>query len=290
MLVSADEDALVAETTAHPDLPQQRRSRTGGRSSTANQRGASRSGISVGVLSGYLFGVIGFYTNFFETLLQATAVLLDVLVVLLAGALWARRSAVLRTSRPRVVLSAVAVLALVGLANVYGFAPPKLVHVPGSESCVYSVLSTDGTAIPIGPGGSATQEFQPRSDELNSVSVIIGIDEHTATLNRPHPISLRIWSEDLQFNRTLRRPDIVNNAFSRFDLSEPVRLRKPNGQLHMQVVNDSSEPIGVYVKQPGATEIANGIGDGVVIRGQVDSTAEHRVKGFALSGCVTRPT
>ncbi len=84
-------------------------------------------------------------------------------------------------------------------------------------------------------------------------------------------------TEDNSFNQPLERTEIVNNAFSQFDLARPVDM--PEGQrLILQIFNESDEPIGPYVKKPGMTELAPGVGEGVVVVGQVDRQSEHEMK------------
>lgn len=102
-------------------------------------------------------------------------------------------------------------------------------------------------------------------------------------------MKLIIRTEDNNYNRALYRDDLgANNGFTRFDLERPVELGK--GQvLILEVFNESDEPIGVYVKRPGATEIAPGASPGVIITGQVARQAQHEMRGYSLSGCVTRP-
>ena len=246
---------------------------------------------AVAVLSGYLFGVLGFYTNFFESILQATAILADVVTLLTAaGLLITGRVAHSwrEGGRRRLVAGTVVVATSIAIINYFGLRPPNLARVSTGESCVYDVTAIDGRPVPLGPGGSITQQFQAGAEEINSISVIIGFDGRTADPEKAHPVRLQFRSADGRINVTMDRPDIVDNAFSRFDLPRPVKVGT-HENLFIRIVNASDEPIGVYTKRPGQNDIVKAPGAGVTIIGQVNATAEYEQAGYVLSGCVTRP-
>jgi hypothetical protein len=251
----------------------------------------SSRGAAVAAVSGYLFGVVGFYTNFFQSILQATAVLADVSTILLAVALWLtgtwtriyRRAGLRRT----LVGTSLAVL-LVGAVNLYGIRPPGLTTTRQQEACVYNVSANAGVPIPLEDGGSATQRLQLNTNRINSVSIIAGIDPHTAHQDRPHPMRMHIRTRDGSIDLTLRRDDIVNNAFSRFEFPEPVEI-EPHQALTARAVNESDDPVSIYVKQPDPTDTADGASSDVYIQGHVDNEAGYEKPGYVLSGCVTRP-
>jgi hypothetical protein len=248
------------------------------------------------LISGFLLGLVGLYTNFFSTWVQVSAVAFD----LLTGAAIVTIIYTWRTggnlkplldfkARPgwKVILVWAAALLLIG-ANIVGFFPPRVEKQPSTECYAYNVLSQDGVSVPIQKGGGIQQVFKPTVDYINSVSVIIGLDPRLANIHTKHPVKLVFRSTDLKIQETLRREDIVNNSFSRFDFRRPLKVEN-NQVFEMQIYNESEEPIGIYVKKPGAMELAPGVGRGVVVVGQVDNQAEHEMTGYVLSGAVTCP-
>lgn len=249
----------------------------------------SAHGGAVAAVSGYIFGVLSFYTNFFDSILQATAVLVDTLAVLIAIALvitGALRRILRRAGRIRTLAGSAVALALVAAVNYYGIRPPGVLRPPQDEVCVYDV--TAGEPIPLAPGGSITQEIRPQVDEINSVSVIAGLDDTTAHRDRAHPIKLRVRTQDGSVNTRRERDDIVDNAFSRFEFAEPLEVN-PRDTLFIQVFNDANEAVSVYVKQPEPTDVADGATADVYIAGHVGNESGYRKAGYVLSGCVTGP-
>ena len=248
--------------------------------------------VRAGTLAGYLFGAMGFYTNFFASILQATAVLVDTVTVFTAAALLltgAARDVWLRAGPIRVTAGTTVVVLLVAGVNYLGFRPPGVVHPVQEETCTYNVKSTDGVPIPLGRGGGIVQHLRPLSDEINSISVIAGLDDETANVETKHPLRLdvRVKGGD-GLNRSLRRPDIVNNAFSRFEFPKPAKVR-PRDVLVVEVVNESDEPVSIYVKQIDPGDSAGGAVGSVFVRGHVGNERGYEKAGHVLSGCVTRP-
>jgi hypothetical protein len=251
----------------------------------------SSRGSAVAALGGYLFGVLSFYTNFFDSVLQATALLVDTLAVYAAAALCvtgAGRRIWRRAGHRRAVAGTVLAGLLLAAINYYGVRPPGLVPGPQDEACVYDVAATEGVPIPLVQGGSVTQQIRPGADRINSVSVIAGIDAQTAHPERPHPIKLQVRTKDGRINVSLSRDDIVDNAFSRFEFREPLRVRAQE-ILFLQVFNESGEPVSVYVKLPGPADMAGGVAGDAFVRGHAGNERGYEKTGYVLSGCVTRP-
>lgn len=218
----------------------------------------SAPGAALATRTGYIFGAWSFYTNFFDTVLQATAALVDTTVVVILVAVVARpmRDAVLAANRRRVVSGVMLGLLLVAGVNYIGLRPPGVLPAPKDETCIYDVHSKNGVPIPLKKGRSLTQQLRPLADKINSISPIIGRDETTARTDRPHPIKLVVRTK----NRTLvaaKRSDIVNNTFSRFEFREPIKVKEKE-VLVITVINESEDPLGFYVKQPDLTDLAAG--------------------------------
>lgn len=253
------------------------------------RRVVSSRGNAVAVLSGYLFGVFSFYTNFFDNVLQATAVLVDCLAVITLIWLAASRRIprIWRSAGPlRTLAGATLAIVLLGTVTYYGVRPP--VFTPASaESCLYDVTADGGVPIPLQPGGSVAQELRPGTDRINSVSVIAGIDRNTADPQRPHAMKLLVRTKNGRINVSLSRDDIADNAFSRFEFPEPLRVR-PREPLLIQAFNESNEQVSIYVKQPGPTDMADTVADAFV-QGHVGNPRGYRKTGYVLSGCLTRP-
>jgi hypothetical protein len=224
------------------------------------------------------------YTNFLSRVLQVTALLVDALAIsILATRVFGREFK--RSSRRSVALGTLIGVLIVGI-NVAAFVrPPTPAAEVLYEACVYDVAA--GESIPIRPGGKMIGTFKTRAAEsLNSASVIIGIDASMANPDATHPIDLHLRTEDGDI-LTYERKDIVNNDFSRFELDPP--LEADAGEvIQLTIINRSDDPIGIYVKQPGPGDQADGVGDGVVAVGKIDAEAGFTMRGFALSGCVTR--
>jgi hypothetical protein len=217
-------------------------------------------------------------------------VLADVPAVLVAVALWLTGTwqQIWRRVGSRRTLAGTTLTVLLVVVNLYGIHPPGIVPKPREEACVYDVSATEGAPFPLVTGGSTAQQVQPNADRINSVSIIAGIDPKTAHADHPHPIKLRVRSKEGRINLTIRRDDIVNNAFSRFELPRPVHVR-PKQTLFIRVFNESDEPVSVYIKQPGPTDLAEGIPPGAFVTGYVGNERGYEKTGYALSGCLTRP-
>lgn len=250
----------------------------------------SAPGAALATLTGYIFGAWSFYTNFFDTVLQATAALVDTtVVVILIVVVAARpmRDAVLAANRRRVVSGVMLGLLLVAGVNYIGLRPPGVLPAPKDETCIYDVHSKNGVPIPLEKGGSLTQQLRPLADKINSISPIIGLDETTARTDRPHPIKVVVRTK----NRTLvaaKREDIVNNTFSRFEFREPIKVKEKE-ILVITVTNESEDPLGFYVKQPDLTDLAAGAVGAVFVEGHVDNEAAYQKADHVMSGCITRP-
>ncbi|WP_328465442.1 hypothetical protein OHA21_43600 [Actinoplanes sp. NBC_00393] len=111
---------------------------------------------SFAIVSGYVVGVAGFYTNFFDTLLQATAGLVDVLgmifLVWLAVNHWHRNTPPSRRIPNPIALSLAAVcLFVMGGLTVAAAHPPGRPPLGTNETCSYDVSA--GFPIPLRPEG-----------------------------------------------------------------------------------------------------------------------------------------
>ena len=240
------------------------------------------------VVSGYLVGIAGFYTNFFPTFLVATAVLVDLLGIAWLFALG--RSARLsqaekvRFSPARTLLSAGACIVLMFAVTWMAFRPPGLEQRPSAEACVYDVKP--GFSVPINKEGSITQEFLASADRIHAVSVIIGIDSEIADPNQPHPVNLLVRSYAEGVNETIHVDDIINNKSTRFNFREPIHIKDKNSAFSMQVINKSQEPIGIYIKVPDAVDTIRTRSEGVFIVGHRNQEDGYRFPDHALTGCV----
>jgi hypothetical protein len=244
-----------------------------------------------GTLAGYVFGGMGFYTNFFESILQATAFLVDTAAVLVISAVLLTGAGrnIWRQAGPRRTLAGVALtVVLVAGVNYLGFRPPGVVPAPTAETCTYDVAATDGIAIPLRPGGSITQRLRPLANRINSVSIVAGLDERTAQTARPHPLRLVVRTPDQRINQPLQRPNLVNNGFSRFEFPQPLKVR-PRQSLVIEAFNDSDQTVSFYVKKPDPSDNADGAMGWAFIQGHVDNESGYEKTGYVLSGCVTRP-
>jgi hypothetical protein len=238
-------------------------------------------------LTGYLIGILGLYVDFVATLMRISVVVIDILIL---GAIvsHARRQAGRKLTWlvKLIYASSVAFLLIINTLA-FGFPPPSPTP-GGGETCVYDVSTgASSHSIPIGPGGSVRGQLQLGEMDINSISVIVGLDRSTANPDIRHPIELNV-DIDGDPIPPLQQGDIVDNEFTRFDLPAPIRVGSDE-LVGIEVINRSSEPIGVYVKQPGPGDRARGFEDGIYVTGHVGREAGYLQPGYALSGCITRP-
>jgi hypothetical protein len=242
-------------------------------------------GFSFAVVSGYVVGVAGFYTNFFGTLLQATAGLIDVLgtifLIWLAVRYRRRRPPVAR--RMALTLTGVGLLLMGGITYAAVFPPGT--PAPGSdETCVYDVSA--GASIPLRPSGLIKQKLPVRAKRVFAVSLIIGLDRSTANPSSPHPVDVRITNAANGSTMLLHQPDIRDNRLTRFNFPRVLSPGSETTTLTVEVINKSNEQIGVYVKAPDDGDIVPAGLSGVTIRGHAGQEAPYRRTDWTLAGCI----
>jgi hypothetical protein len=240
-------------------------------------------------ITSYLVAVAGFYTNFFPTLLVATAVLADVLgtgwlILVLYAWMNRREPRVTLKVGPSVSLSAVVCLILMSAITWVAVRPPGVQRQPLAESCVYDVHA--GISVPIIKGGSITQNFYASANRLNAISVIIGIDSRISNPKDDHPVTLRVQSDEEHVDENLTADDIVDNGFTRFNFPEPLQIKNSKALFTMRITNESQSPIGIYIKIPDEADTIRSPGDGIFVIGHLGQKAGYKKPDFALSGCV----
>lgn len=271
-----DPDEVEAVVPPDPPAPASARSRA--------------TGFSFAIVSGYVVGVAGFYTNFFATLLQATAALVDVLGVIflvwLVVRWWPRRTAARARRGPTMVAAALTALCLLlmGSATYAAVHPPGAAPTSLAETCLYDVSA--GTSIPLVPDGRVKAEIPLRASDIFAVSVVIGLDPTTADRGAAHPVDLRVSTGSAGSSKLLHQPDIRDNHFTRFNFPTPIHPAGRATTLTVEIINKSAEPIGVYVKVPDDGDVVPAPLTGVVVRGHAGQEASYRRTDWALTGCV----
>jgi hypothetical protein len=236
-------------------------------------------------VTGYLIGVLSLYTSYFTSIWKVTAVLIDMLtlvaLVSLGTSLFRDRG---RLDRRVTAGAIVVVLAL--LATLVAFHPPNLRHPEESgETCVYNVRA--GVSVPIVKNGSIAQEFFADAHSVSSVSVIVGLDSALADPSKKHPVELTMKSATIQLDQRLELGDVVNNAFTRFNLPEPRDIGDSDPPITIEVFNRSEETIGIYVKEPDRSDHINTQMRGALITGHLHQEPTYSFDNHMLSGCVT---
>jgi hypothetical protein len=260
------------------------------RNETENLSGIGR--FPLIAVTGYLFGVAGFYTNFLGSILAATALLVDLtglvfIAWILAAIVRARSFRRTRIARSLIVAGSVCTILMI-LMTLVAFNPPSAARQSG-EACGYDVGSSmpDAISIPLNPGGSISEEVRVPDGRIVAVSPIVGLDQKIASLSNPHPLKLILRSPDGSVDVRLQIPDIVNNRYSRFNLPHPIDAG--NADVFMvKIVNESTDPVGVYVKKPDQSDYTDGPIAGIFVDGQRSQPGPYRRSGFALSGCVAQ--
>jgi hypothetical protein len=241
-------------------------------------------GFSFAVVSGYVVGVAGFYTNFFGTLLQATAGLIDLFgaIFLVWLAVHSRRQPPPIAKRLALTLTGICVLLMGGISYA-AVNPPQAPGLTPGENCLYDVSA--GTSIPLQPDGLIKQQIPVRADHVFAVSLIIGLDRTTAHPSVPHPVDVRITNAADGSTALLHQPDIRDNRLTRFNFT---RALSPEDRttLVIEVINKSNEQVGVYVKVPDDGDIVPAGLSGMTIRGHAGQEAPYRRPDWTLSGCI----
>jgi hypothetical protein len=267
---------LESLVTSLRGVPPDRNAPTGRRRNRA-------AGFSFAVVSGYVVGVAGFYTNFFGTLLQATAGLIDLFgtIFLVWLAVHSRRRPPPIAKRLALTLTSIC-LVLMGGITYAAVNPPQAPALTAGESCLYDVSA--GTSIPLEPDGLIKQQIPVRADYVFAVSLIIGLDRSTAHPSLPHPVDVRITDADGSAV-LIHQLDIRDNRLTRFNLP---RALAPAGRttLAIEVINKSTEQVGVYVKVPDDGDIVPAGLSGMTIRGHAGQEAPYRRPDWTLSGCI----
>lgn len=243
-------------------------------------------------VGGFVVGIVGVFGSLFASPLTLAAVIVNLLGVIWLGTLgyfWLRRGRprLTRKNKAHVSLSVlVALVLMVTATGVTFFSSEIFGEEPGQEeACVYDVKTKD-TTVPIVSGGSITQGFTASASRIHAISVIIGLDAAIANLDRRHPVALRVTSPEERVDQTLEADDITNNGFTRFNLPEPLSIKNQNSVFTMQIINKSSEPIGVNIKIPDESDFFDSPREGVFILGHLGQEDPYRKPDYALSGCV----
>jgi hypothetical protein len=100
----------------------------------------------------------------------------------------------------------------------------------------------------------------------------------------PHPLTLRLWSDDDHVDETVQLPDLVNNAGTRFDFAQPVNV-DVGTSYHYLVRNDSASDVSFYLKPVGANDIGVTADSAAHIVGHRNMAPDYQAPGWALSGC-----
>jgi hypothetical protein len=264
---------------------------------------------------GLLIGILGLFTGVVQGFWRVAALLLtcfSVSVFAWRVAVWiGQRRAV--GPRHRVSPWTVVVLMLLlvtVLADAEAWAPQHTaVNVPKRSSsapparqstgpspqasqpfCTYSVdAATSDGAVPIvlDRGGSIQEAFQPEPGPVTGLYFVVGLDPVLANLDLDHDMTLVLWSADEKLHRTFHgitnRAD--NNGQTGFFPEQPISL-EGSMLYYLQIINTSTEPVGVYAKPESSSDRGTSKTSNIVIRGERLNHAEHLLQRWALSACI----
>ena len=155
---------------------------------------------------------------------------------------------------------------------------------PAEAACVYDVKP--GISVPIINEGSITQKFLASAVRIDTISVIIGIDKTIADPRRPHPVDLRVQSDEEHVDQVLSADDINDNKPTWFDFPEPLQIKNRNALISMRIINKSQDPVGIYIKRPDDADTGHPQGGGVFIVGHFHREKPYLNPDYVLTACV----
>jgi hypothetical protein len=140
-------------------------------------------------------------------------------------------------------------------------------------------------SIPLIGDGRIVEDTAVKGRKVYAISLIVGLDKTTADTKKPHPVDVIVRLPN-GHSLPLHQDDIVDNKFTRFNLTAPAEFDTGPGNLHVEVVNKSAnDQIGVYVKVPdGADRFAEL--SGITVRGHAGQVAPYARPDLTLSGCI----
>jgi hypothetical protein len=242
-----------------------------------------------------LLGVVQFFGDFLEGWVQITATLITTALAAAVTAwmwLWQRaRQQTGQDVRPNdrwIALLAIMTIGVVVLDVVAFSAADGGAALP-HRICMYDVTGSSAAgavSYPIEPGGSVTQAFVPEVDTVTAIIVIAGLDDESADLDDPHPLTMHLWSDDRSVDETVMLADLTNNGGTRFDLSHPVDV-DTDQTFRYSVRNDSGhDDVGFYLKPVSSGDVGIGEDSSVHIVGHRNMNPDYEAPGWAMSGCV----